>query len=186
MNETKDIGAIAQAFVDSWNNRELQSIAPLLTADAEFVNALGLWWRGQTEVIRGLQQMSAYGAKIVLDAIQVRVVAAGAAVAGASFTVSSFTGPDGQQRPEQRGVMSLFVVNQGEGWRIASGQITAVNEAVIAQIRARSSEVLEHFRLTGPFLRFGRGNRHCCCRMFETDEAYGHCGGSTLARCESP
>jgi hypothetical protein len=52
-NAMNDIREMAQAFVDSWNNRELQSITQLVTTDMEFVNSLGLWWRGEAEVVRG-------------------------------------------------------------------------------------------------------------------------------------
>jgi hypothetical protein len=76
-----------------------RSLAPLLTDDMEFVNALGLWWRSAAEVISGLDAMNGFGAIITPDPGRVRIVLSDAAIYSSRFSVSSFvgqTGPNGQ------------------------------------------------------------------------------------------
>jgi uncharacterized protein (TIGR02246 family) len=138
MND-EEIHKMAGEFVGAWNRREVRAIAPFLTDDMEFVNAVGFWWRGPSEVLSGLEKMNVFGATITPDPGRVRMVLPDAAIYSSTFTVSSFVGPDGTPRPEQHGVMTLFMVNKAGRWLIAAGQITAINEQVIAQIQSHAS-----------------------------------------------
>jgi uncharacterized protein (TIGR02246 family) len=98
----EDIRQIARSFVDAWNQRKIPMMAPLLTDDVQLVNALGLWWHGSAEVLRGLEAMNAFGASITPDVMSVREVAPGAAICGFTCTVSSFVGRTGDDDPNRR------------------------------------------------------------------------------------
>lgn len=41
---------VVAAFGDSWNRHDMEAFAQLFTEDADFVNVIGLWWKGRPEI----------------------------------------------------------------------------------------------------------------------------------------
>jgi uncharacterized protein (TIGR02246 family) len=41
---------VVQAFSDCWNRHDMTAFARLFAPDAEFVNVVGLWWKGRDEI----------------------------------------------------------------------------------------------------------------------------------------
>ena len=41
---------VVAAFEDSWNRHDMETFAELFTEDADFVNVVGLWWKGRPEI----------------------------------------------------------------------------------------------------------------------------------------
>ena len=134
----KEIRRIAQSFFEAWNRRDVQTIVSDFTENAEVVNSLGMWWRGSAELAKGFGAMNAIGPSLTPDSISARLITPDAALCIVTYTVASFTGPDGRQMAEQKAISTFFMVNQMQGWRIAGAQTTAVNAAVIAQLQSRA------------------------------------------------
>jgi len=126
-SDLQEVREVAAAFFAAWNARDVARIAPLLSGDAEFVNSLGLWWRGADEVVRGLSAMNAIGPAMTADAVSARLVARDAAICSVALTAGA-----------QRGIATFFMVRRGERWSIAGAQTTPLNEEAIARVRRTS------------------------------------------------
>jgi uncharacterized protein (TIGR02246 family) len=53
-------GAVKQvilAFADAWNKHDVPAMMALHTADVNFTNISGVWWRGSDETAKGLQHV---------------------------------------------------------------------------------------------------------------------------------
>jgi uncharacterized protein (TIGR02246 family) len=48
--DTSKVTRVVNAFAAAWNRHEMEAFAQLFAADAEFVNVVGLWWKGRTEI----------------------------------------------------------------------------------------------------------------------------------------
>ena len=49
-DESTKVVHVVQAFAECWNRHDMNAFAELFAADAEFVNVVGLWWRGREEI----------------------------------------------------------------------------------------------------------------------------------------
>ena len=48
--EAEQVRSVVESFADSWNRHDMEALAGLFTQDAQFVNVVGLWWRGRDEI----------------------------------------------------------------------------------------------------------------------------------------
>ena len=45
-----EINRVIMAFAETWNKHDMNAFSELFAADAEFVNVVGLWWKGKPEI----------------------------------------------------------------------------------------------------------------------------------------
>jgi len=128
---------IATSFFEAWNRHDVSAMAALYTEDAQVVNSFGLWWRGVSEVERGLGQMNSIGPPLTPESMSARVLTQDTALCIVNYTVGSFTRPGGQTVPEQKALSTFVMVKTESGWLIAAAQTTAVNAEVIARLQSR-------------------------------------------------
>jgi uncharacterized protein (TIGR02246 family) len=48
--DTSKVTRVVNAFADAWNRHDMEAFAQLFAADSEFVNVVGLWWKGRAEI----------------------------------------------------------------------------------------------------------------------------------------
>jgi len=104
------------------------------TADAEWVNVVGMWWRGLADVKRAHRAYDATmfaNTPFTIDEIHVRFVTGDAAVAVVRWNKGAFMPPDGRLRPAGRDMMSMFLVKQQGRWLIAGGHNTTIDEEAL-------------------------------------------------------
>lgn len=120
---------IAAAMVDDWNRHDMKKFAALFTEDAEFVNVIGLWWHGRSEIQKQHEALHATrmrNSHLVSTETAVKHLRPDVAVVHTRWQLTGDTGIDGVTLPMRQGVMSLVIVRTAEGWRIASAQNTDV------------------------------------------------------------
>jgi uncharacterized protein (TIGR02246 family) len=125
------IRAAVRTFETGWNNHDMSAMFQEFTPDAEFVNIVGMYWRGLPEVKRAHQVMHDAWFRNVpnhIEDLQVRVVAADAAIAVVRWKKGGFTSPDGIVHPESRDLMSMFLVKRDGRWLIAGAHNTPIDE----------------------------------------------------------
>jgi uncharacterized protein (TIGR02246 family) len=121
--------AVAAAMVDDWNRHDMKKFAALFTEDAQFVNVIGLWWRGRSEIQKQHEALHATrmrNSHLVSIETSVQLLRPDVAVVHTRWQLTGDTGIDGVTLPMRQGVMSLVIVRTGKGWRIASAQNTDV------------------------------------------------------------
>jgi uncharacterized protein (TIGR02246 family) len=120
---------VAAGFVDDWNSHDMKSFAELFTEDADFVNVIGLWWRGRPEIQKAHEALHATrmrNSQLVATGTAVRVLRPGVAVIHVRWELTGDTGIDGVTLPPRQGILSLVTIRSGGKWLIASAQNTDV------------------------------------------------------------
>ncbi len=121
-----------RTFESGWNRHDMDVMFQAFTPDAEFVNIVGMFWRGLPDVRRAHQMMHSSYFKNTpnhIEDLQVRLLSADAAIAVVRWKKGAFTPPDGVLRTESRDMMSMFLVKQGARWLIAGAHNTPIDEA---------------------------------------------------------
>jgi uncharacterized protein (TIGR02246 family) len=119
--------AVAADFVDDWNRHDMKRFAELFTEDAQFVNVIGLWWSGRSEIQKQHEALHATrmrNSHLVAIENAVHFLRPDVAVLHIRWQLTGDTGIDGVTLPMRRGVMSLVTVRTGSNWQIASAQNT--------------------------------------------------------------
>lgn len=125
------IRAVVRTFEAGWNSHDMNAMFQAFTPDAEFVNIVGMYWRGLPDVKRAHQAMHDTFFKTVpnhIEDLQVRVVAPDAAIAVTRWKKGSFTPPDGVARAESRDLMSMYLVKRDGRWLVAGAHNTPIDE----------------------------------------------------------
>jgi uncharacterized protein (TIGR02246 family) len=121
--------AVAAALVDDWNRHDMKRFAELFAEDAQFVNVIGLWWSGRSEIQKQHEALHATrmrNSHLVATETAVHLLRPDVAVLHLRWELTGDTGIDGATLPMRRGVMSLVTVRTGSKWQIASAQNTDV------------------------------------------------------------
>jgi uncharacterized protein (TIGR02246 family) len=121
------------AWEASWNKHDMNEMATLLTEDAEWVNVVGMWWRGRADVRQAhvvyhdtVFKETPYHAQ----AVTVRFVNPDTAIASVKWKKGSFVAPNGVTYPEAEDMMSMLWVRQSGKWLIALGHNTTIDPNV--------------------------------------------------------
>jgi uncharacterized protein (TIGR02246 family) len=129
-SDEQSVRQVATAYEEAWNKHDMNAMASLFTEDAEWVNNVGMWWRGVRKLRGGHQWVHEALFKntpIHIDSCSVRLVTPGRAISVVTWTKGSFVTPDGKQVPEGKDRMTLFLVKHGGRWLIASGHNTTID-----------------------------------------------------------
>ena len=116
-------------FGEAWNKHDPNAILALFTDDADWVNVVGSWWRGQAEHRRGTTWAHEHVFKNAighLGPVVVRFPTQDTAIAIFTHDVESFVLPDGSRNPGGNHRLSFFLVKREGRWLITSGQNTEI------------------------------------------------------------
>lgn len=47
-----EVTQVVRAFADCWNRHDMHAFGELFDPNAEFVNVVGLWWKGRDEITK--------------------------------------------------------------------------------------------------------------------------------------
>ncbi len=122
---------IVAGYEEAWNAHDMKALAKLFREDAEWVNKVGMHWRGRDEIMvahTAFHQTIFKNHSYRTDAVETRSIAPGVAVAVATETFDGFKAPDGRVWPKARNRLSYVLVKGPDGWKIAHGQNAEVDE----------------------------------------------------------
>ena len=123
--------AIMQNFADCWNRHDMADFASLFAPDAEFVNVVGLWWKGRDEIRKAHEFAHSTffkDSRLTLDKIEVRVVDEHVLIARCRWTLIGHATPDGAPLPPRHGILVSVLARGGNGWSIIDSQNTDIVE----------------------------------------------------------
>ena len=121
---------VITGFEDGWNAHDMKAIGKLLREDVEWVNVVGMHWRGREAVMAATTAFHETMFKnnhVVTDGVETRGLGAGYAIAVATITVDGFTTPDGHVMPKAQNRETFVLAKGPEGWKIAHGHNTIVD-----------------------------------------------------------
>lgn len=134
-DDQKQIANVILAFSDCWNRHDMEAFAQLFAEDAEFVNVVGLWWKGREEIkcahVATHTTIFKYS-RLMINKSAVRFVTRDVAIARSSWKLTGHRSPAGEALPERKGILMNLVVRTSGKWEIIDSQNTDIIEDVLA------------------------------------------------------
>lgn len=112
-------------FVAAWNTSDMKAMDKLFCEDAEFVNVVGMHWRGRAQIDAAhivFDKLMFHGVQMKVDSIGVRPLSSDYAIAVVLETLDSYTTPSGQVVPKGQVRGSWVLARNGGDWKIAHCQ----------------------------------------------------------------
>jgi len=128
-SENKEIRTVVAGYADAWNRHDVAALANLLTDDADWINIVGMHWRGRAAVLKGhdvYHRTFFRNTPLDFTDIDLRPVTQDAVIAVVTIKVGDFTPPDGQPRIGTQDRLSLVIAKGPGGWRIVHGHNTVI------------------------------------------------------------
>jgi uncharacterized protein (TIGR02246 family) len=129
-SEEGNIRAVVTAYAEAWNHHDMGTLAELFTDDADWINIVGMHWRGKAAIGKAhdvfhrtiFQKM-----EIEVTDIGIRAITSDVAATVIALKAGEYTTPNGRQQNATLDRLSLIIVNQHGKWRIAHGHNTVVD-----------------------------------------------------------
>jgi uncharacterized protein (TIGR02246 family) len=129
VSEEKVIRALVAGYAEAWNGHDMAALACTLADDADWINIVGMHWRGKAAVVKAHDVYHrTFFRNTALDFtdIDLRPIAPDAVVAVVTIKVGDFTPPDGRPRIGTQDRLSLVIAKRSGGWRIVHGHNTVI------------------------------------------------------------
>lgn len=131
-----EVTKVVHAFAECWNRHDMNAFAELFAPDAEFVNVVGLWWKGREEIKKAheLTHASMFkNSRLTISEVAVRFPAGSIAIARARWVLEGHVSPDGAALPARNGIL-LNVLSLASGrWSIIDSQNTDIIEGALSR-----------------------------------------------------
>ncbi len=130
-----EVTRVINSFADAWNRHDMNAFAELFTEDAEFVNVVGLWWKGRSEIKAAHEfthQTMFKNSSLSMQEIATRFPAPGFAIARCRWTLEGHVSPDGDALPLRNGILVNILEDVSGAWRIIDSQNTDILEGVLS------------------------------------------------------
>lgn len=124
------VRAVIAAYEDAWNRHDPAALGTLLADDAQWVNIVGMYWRGRAAVA---EAHAAFHAEMFRDTpmrvehASVRALAPGVATAVLTIAMGDFTAPDGRLYRGTRDRMTLVLVRRAGAWLVGHGHNVVID-----------------------------------------------------------
>lgn len=133
--DKQKIDSQVNRMVSDWNTHEFKNMNSYATEDVDWVNLVGMWWKGRTEVIN--KHMEGFnfffkGVPFTRKSLDIRFVTGQVAIVHLLCHVGSLFPPDGIDRvtnrtPETDNLLMLIYVKRDQTWLLSAGQNTYVD-----------------------------------------------------------
>jgi len=133
--DRRRIEDLAHRFAECWNRHDMGEFGRLFAEDAEFVNVVGLWWRGREEIEKAHRTTHATmfrNSELIIEEVAVRFVKPDVAVARSLWGLTGHRSPSGEALPPRSGILMTLVVKRNDHWEILDAQNTDIIADVLA------------------------------------------------------
>jgi uncharacterized protein (TIGR02246 family) len=134
--ETEHVLAIVSAFAETWNQHDIRAFADLFAPDAEFVNVVGIWWKGKESIRRAHEftHSSMFKhSRLSILATEIRFPAEQIAIARSRWSMTGHASPEGALLPERSGILMNVLAKSSNSWKIIDSQNTDIVEGVASR-----------------------------------------------------
>ncbi len=128
-SDQEAIRDVVAAFEDSWNRHDMEAFAELFTEDADFVNVVGLWWKGRSEIKQAHETSHANmfkNSKLSISETSIRFLKPDVAVVRSEWELVGHTDPQGETLSPRKGILTNVVTEEGGRWVIVASQNTDI------------------------------------------------------------
>ena len=133
MISPKDRDAVEKTldgFAHEWNRHDMDAMAELVTDDCDWVNVVGMHWKGTAAVLKAHKAFHAGMFRNVglheTDR-QIAEIAPGVALAIATSRLDDYTTPDGRRIVDPRARTTWVLTKQEDRWLVRSAHNTNID-----------------------------------------------------------
>lgn len=130
--DAKKIHAVLDGMAEAWNQHDMKAFVSYMTDDVEWVNVVGMWWKGKAQVY---QAHEAFHQTIFknrnlhpAEKVELRSVSPNTMIVTSITPSDGFTTPSGHVEPPSRNLLTLVFVRHSDGWFIVEGHNTTIVE----------------------------------------------------------
>ena len=135
-NANIEVARLVHAFAECWNRHDMNAFAELFAPDAEFVNVVGLWWKGREEIRKAHEFTHATmfkDSRLTISDVAVRFPVDGIAIARARWILEGHVSPEGAPLPPRHGIFVNVLARGPGGWLIVDSQNTDIIEGALSR-----------------------------------------------------
>jgi uncharacterized protein (TIGR02246 family) len=132
--DEEEVRKTVMDYEKAWNTHDMKLLATLFREDAEFVNVVGMHWRGRDAIVKAhaiFHEIMFKDCRFKTDSIETRPLGGDHAIAMWTATQDSYTTPSGQVVPKGQFKLSLILAKGPEGWRIAHGHNVRIDAEAV-------------------------------------------------------
>lgn len=129
IDTTAEIEKVVHAFAECWNRHDIVAFGDLFAPDAEFVNVVGMWWKGREEIRRAHELTHATlfrNSRLTISSVAIRCPREDLAIARARWILEGHVSPEGAALPTRTGILLNILARDASGWSIIDSQNTDV------------------------------------------------------------
>lgn len=131
-----EVTQVVHAFAECWNRHDMSAFAELFAPDAEFVNVVGLWWKGRDEIKKAHEFTHATmfkNSQLSMADVSVRFPLDGLAIARARWVLQGHVSPEGAPLPARNGILLNILLRTQQGWLIIDSQNTDIIDGALSR-----------------------------------------------------
>jgi uncharacterized protein (TIGR02246 family) len=134
--DAAEIHAALDGMQAAWNHHDMKAFVSYMTDDVEWVNVVGMWWKGKAQVFKAHDALhkTIFKDRTLHDAqtVELRAIAPGVVVATSVIPADGYTTLHGTIEPPDRNVLTEVFVHRDGKWLVAEGHNTTIVEAAMA------------------------------------------------------
>lgn len=134
--EVAEVNLVVNAFAEAWNRHDMNAFAELFAEDAEFVNVVGIWWKGRSQ-IKGAHEFTHQtmfkDSRLSIQEIDTRFPLPDISISRCRWTLEGHVSPEGQALPLRSGILVNTLQKFSDSWRIIDSQNTDVVEGALSR-----------------------------------------------------
>ena len=131
-----EVTKVVQAFAECWNRHDMNAFAELFAPDAEFVNVVGLWWKGREEIKKAHEFTHATmfkNSRLTISGVCARLPAKNIAIARSRWVLEGHVSPAGTLLPARSGILLNVLAHTSGAWSIIDSQNTDIIEGALSR-----------------------------------------------------
>ena len=132
--DDEGVRRLVGGIVTTWNTHDMAAFSGLLREDVEWVNVVGMHWRGREAVVKAhavFHEIMFKDCRLKADEIEARPIGGGVAVAVVTFTQDAFTTPDGHAMPKGQTRLTLVLGKVKDEWKIVHAENVRVDAEAV-------------------------------------------------------
>lgn len=136
MSAQTEVEQAVAAFAECWNRHDMDAFAALFATDAEFVNVVGLWWKGRAEIKAAHEFTHSTlfrHSRLGIGEVAVRFPSPQLATARCRWTLEGHLDPDDTPLPTRHGILLNLLQHANGRWLIVDSQNTDIIEGAASR-----------------------------------------------------
>jgi uncharacterized protein (TIGR02246 family) len=133
--DAAEIRAELQGMQDAWNRHDMKAFVSCMSDDVEWVNVVGMWWKGKDQVYRAHEafHQTIFKNRQLHDpeTMAMRLVAPDAVIVTEVIPADAYTTTDGRPQAANRNVLTEVFVRREGKWVLVEGHNTVIVEAAL-------------------------------------------------------